>query len=229
MKIGIIVAMGKELYLLLHLIDDKKAINVNGYTIYSGRIGTHDVFAMQCGIGKVNAAIGTMTIIENNAPELIINTGVAGGANLSVRQLDVVVGCDIAYHDVWCGPGTNYGEAAGFPLFFHSDNDIVELIKSIDNNGRTKYGLICSGDKFIASATEVSEISSHFPEVLAVDMESAAIAHVCKLKNVPVLVARVISDTPGTETDNTSQYEDFWESAPKHTFRILSEIINNLN
>ena len=61
------------------------------------------------------------------------------------------------------------------------------------------------------------------------DMESAAIAHVCKLKNVPVLVARVISDTPGTETDNTSQYEDFWESAPKHTFRILSEIINNLN
>ena len=117
--------MGKELRLLLNLIENKKEEENNGYKIYSGKIGTHDIFAMQCGIGKVNAAIGTLTLINEYAPELVINTGVAGGADLSVGQMDIVVGKNIAHHDVWCGPGTEYGEASGFPLYFNSDEKIT--------------------------------------------------------------------------------------------------------
>lgn len=218
--------MGKELELLLHLIDNRKETVANGYTIYSGNIGTNDVFAMQCGIGKVNAAVGTMTLIERFSPELIINTGVAGGANPSVKQLDIVVGKEIAYHDVWCLE--EYGQVSGFPLYFRSDEKIVELIKSNISGEEIKYGLICSGDKFIASEKEVNEIRSHFPDVLAVEMESGAIAQVCYIMKVPVLVIRIISDTPGEVKDNTAQYENFWDSAPKHTFQILSETINNL-
>ena len=64
MKIGIIVAMGKELRLLLNLIENQKEVTENGYKIYSGNIGQHEVYAMQCGIGKVNAAIGTLSLID---------------------------------------------------------------------------------------------------------------------------------------------------------------------
>ncbi len=227
MRIGIIVAMGKELDLLLPLIKNKKERTTNNYTIHTGEIGAHQVFAMQCGIGKVNAAIGTITIIENFNPELIINTGVAGGAGLSVRQSDIVVGSDIAYHDVWCLE--EYGQVSGFPLYFHSEEKTVNLLKSIENKGQIKYGLICSGDKFISSEDEINAIRSHFPDVLAVDMESGAIAQVCYMRNVPLLAARVISDTPGAEKDNTTQYENFWETAPLHTFKILSDILENLN
>lgn len=228
MKIGIIVAMGKELRLLLNLIENKKEEENNGYKIYSGKIGTHDIFAMQCGIGKVNAAIGTLTLINEYAPELVINTGVAGGADLSVGQMDIVVGKNIAHHDVWCGPGTEYGEASGFPLYFNSDEKITEILKSLSTEDNVRYGLICSGDKFIATEEEVKEIKSHFREALAVDMESASIAQVCHLKNVPVFVMRVISDTPGAEKDNVKQYENFWESAPEHTFQMLSNILSNI-
>lgn len=226
MRIGIIVAMEKEANLLLHLIENKKETGINGYTIHSGDLGNHKVFAMQCGIGKVNAAIGTMTLIEHFSPELIINTGVAGGASTTVKQMTMVIGTKIAYHDVWCLE--EYGKVSGFPLYFHSEEKTVDIIKSIENGKDIKYGLICSGDKFISKEAEVDEIRSHFPDVLAVDMESGAIAQVCYMKKTPLLVARIISDTPGAEKDNTNQYEDFWESAPKHTFQLLSEIIKNL-
>ena len=91
-----------------------------------------------------------------------------------------------------------------------------------------KYGLICSGDKFISKAEEISEIKSHFPDTIAVDMESASIAQVCYMKNVPVLVVRVISDTPGCDNDNAKQYDNFWETAPEHTFKVLTEVLNTI-
>ena len=166
-------------------------------------------------------------MIGNYSPELIINTGVAGGADKSVAQMDIVVCEKIAHHDIWCGPGTQYGEAAGCPLFFHSDDAIIKHLHTSAKSA-LKYGLICSGDKFISKAEEISEIKSHFPDAIAVDMESASIAQVCYMKNVPVLVVRVISDTPGCDNDNAKQYDNFWETAPEHTFKVLTEVLNTI-
>lgn len=225
MKIGIIVAMRKELNLLLHLIENRKTTNIDGYEIHSGKIGVHDVYAMQCGIGKVNAAVGTHILICNSNPDLIINTGVAGGADKSIKQMDIVVCERIAHHDIWCGPGTEYGEAAGCPLYFNSSLPIIDTIKSSINDNGIRFGLICSGDKFISKKEEIDDIKNHYPDAIAVDMESASIAQVCHMKKVPVLVFRVISDTPGMDDNNAKQYDNFWETAPEHTFKILTEIL----
>ena len=225
MNIGIIVAMGKELNLLLHLIENREEKTIDGYTIHHGTIGKHNIFAMQCGIGKVNAAIGTYTLINAYSPELIINTGVAGGSDLSVKQGDIVICENIAYHDVWCGPGTEYGEAAGCPLKFQSKPELVDAIRKSELNSMVKFGLICSGDKFISEVKEILDIKAHFPDAIAVDMESASISQVCYKKNVPVLVFRIISDTPGAEKDNVAQYENFWDVAPEHTFNVLTQIL----
>ena len=159
-------------------------------------------------------------------PDLLINTGVAGGAGSAAGILDLVVADSIAYHDVWCGPGTEWGDAAGCPRYFHSVPEISAL-PCLNNNDKIKHGLICSGDIFISKAEEVARIKSLFPEVLAVDMESASIAQVCYLKNVPFFCARVISDTPGGD-DNIAQYENFWDDAPRHTFEALSNILSNI-
>ncbi len=226
MKIGIIVAMGKELNLLLHLIENKSEKTIDNYTIYSGNIGKHEVFAMQCGIGKVNAAVGTYALINSFSPDLVINTGVAGGADKSVSQMDIVVCECIAHHDIWCGPGTVYGEAAGCPLYFQSEASIIEQVRQSKIGENLRYGLICSGDKFISKVEEIETIKSNFPEAIAVDMESASIAQVCHLKNVPVFVLRVISDTPGQDSNNAKQYDNFWETAPEHTFKVLSDILD---
>ena len=225
MRIAILVAMRKELNLLLPLLNDIKSETIDGFTFHSGKIGNNEVVAMQCGIGKVNAAIGTLTLLNHYSPELVINSGVAGGASQDAHVMDVIVGSTIAYHDVWCGPGTQYGEASGYPLYFESDNKFVDLIP---NRPDVKRGLICSGDKFIASLEEVQTIQKAFPQVLAVDMESATIAQVCYLRKVPVLVMRVISDSPGASKDNTSQYNDFWQDAPAHTFNLVQELLQKI-
>lgn len=225
MTIAILVAMGKELNLLLPLLDNTKSETIDGFTFHSGKIGNIDIVAMQCGIGKVNAAIGTLTLLNNFKPELVINTGVAGGASQDAHVMDVIVGSSIAYHDVWCGPGTIYGEASGYPLYFESDKRFSSLIPE---RADIKRGLICSGDKFIASLEEVQTIQKAFPQVLAVDMESATIAQVCYLRKIPVLVMRVISDSPGASKDNTAQYNDFWQDAPAHTFNLVQELLKQI-
>lgn len=224
-SIGIIVAMGKELKLLLPLIEGIKSIEKDGFTIYSGIIGNHDIIAMQCGIGKVNAAVGTLTLLNNYHVDLIINTGVAGGADNSINVMDVIFGKNIAYHDVWCGPGTEYGVASGYPKYFESAADILSLVTFDDT---VKQGLICSGDKFISHIDEVNEIKSHYPKALAVDMESATIAQICFLRKVPFLCVRVISDSPGVNHNNSKQYDNFWEDAPKHIFEIVKDILKKI-
>lgn len=223
MKTGIIVAMDKEMALLLPLLDDHAQVTINDYTFHTGRLGKHEVVAVKCGIGKVNAAIATLTLIENFHPNLVINTGVAGGTGGSAGILDVVVADRVAYHDVWCGPGTVEGQAAECPAFFEpalSAESILAL-------GGVKTGLIASGDIFVSRPEDVKRILTLYPDAVAVDMESAAIAHVCTLKNVPFLVVRVISDTPGA-ADNISQYENFWTDAPQSTFATLQRILDVL-
>lgn len=227
MKIGIIVAMEKELKLLLPLLENKVIETSHRTEFVTGELAGHDVVVCQCGIGKVNSALRAQTLIEEFSPELVINTGVAGGADRSMRVLDLLIADAVAYHDVWCGPGTEYGAAAGLDVYMKPDIRVPVLCKEHIDNPKLKYGLICSGDKFISQSSEVEEIKSHFPEALAVDMESASIAQVCVMNGVPFNILRVISDTPGAE-ENISQYENFWVDAPAETFEALKEILQLL-
>ncbi len=225
MKICVIVSMEKEMNILLHLIANPTTITLNDFNFHRGIIGGHDIIAMKCGIGKVNAAIGTLTMIDNFHPALIINTGVAGGAGGGAGILDVVIGEKVAYHDTYCGPGTEWGEAAGCPRYFCPPQALLDM--ELINEIGAKKGLICSGDIFVSRPEELARIKEIHPEVMAVDMESAAIAQVCHVKGVPFISIRVISDTPG-EVDNISQYESFWEDAPHHTFELLSSMLKAL-
>ena len=205
MRIGIIVAMRKELDLLLPLLQDSENSRMSGFEFYRGKIGKHDVMVMQCGIGKVNAAMG--------------------GADLSVSVMDVVAGARVAYHDVWCGPESELGRVQGLPLYFEGASKLLDLLPETKEIHK---GLICSGDQFIDKMEDVDRIKGNFPDVLAVDMESGAIAQVCYLSNVPFLALRVISDSPGANHDNTQQYLDFWTDAPQESFALLKDMINRL-
>ena len=225
MKIGIIVAMHKELELLLPLLQNSEESRMGGCEFYRGKVGRHDVIAMQCGIGKVNAAIGTLTLVNSFLPDFVINSGVAGGADQSISVMDVVAGARVAYHDVWCGPESELGQVQGLPLYFEGAQRLLDLVP---NREGIHKGLICSGDQFIDTLDAVSRIKGNFPEALAVDMESGAIAQVCHLNKVPFLALRVISDSPGASHDNTRQYLDFWTDAPQETFNLVKDIITRL-
>lgn len=214
--------MSKELALLLHNIEDESRVTVNNRNFYIGRIGRHEVVLAQCGIGKVNAAVGTLTLIENFHPSLIINTGVAGGTGAGARVMDVVAATAVGYHDVWCGPDTEWGQAADCPRLFE-----CPLPDDAFHGLALKRGLIASGDIFVSDAATVERILKVYPEAVAVDMESAAVAQVCYLKDVPCVVLRVISDTPGA-ADNVAQYANFWDTAPTCTFEAVGALLGKL-
>ncbi len=225
MKIGIIVAMDKELRLLEPLLENMMNVMVDDYRFTCGRLSGHDIIALKTGIGKVNAAVGVLTLINNFDVDMIINTGVAGGASKQVNVMDIVVAERVAYHDVWCGPETTPGAVQGLPLYYEAPTD---MLKKIPSRHDIKVGLICSGDQFVDSIAQVEAIQKKFPEVLAVDMESGAIAQVCYLREIPFFSMRVISDSPGGGHDNAAEYNDFWTEAPQHTFDVLKHILKSL-
>ena len=221
MKILVLAAMDKETDLLIDILEQPEMRIIAGCKTWSGDIGPHKIYVSKCGIGKVNSAINTLRFIQIIQPDFVLNSGVAGGAGIPIGT--ILVADKVAYHDTWCGPGTTYGQADGMPLYMIPYEKILE----ITSREGFEQGLICSGDKFISSLEEIKFIKSKFPEVKAVDMESASIAQTCIICGIPFAIIRVVSDTPG-DGENINQYKDFWETAPKKTFDTLSTILKDL-
>ena len=226
MTIGILTAMQSEHDLLASLLDNKHTRQINNFSYLHGKKGDHEIILLQCGIGKVNATIGTVELIKNYAPSYIISTGVAGGIDACLSVMDVVVSEQTVYHDVWCGMGCEHGQIQGLPTFFYAAPKLVEAALSLNDTQHTKIhsGLICTGDQFITSRTELETIKTNFPLGLAVDMESCAIAHTCHIYGVPFVSFRIISDTPGVDK-HIQQYEDFWGEMATRSFQVTKHFL----
>jgi len=227
MKIGIITAMSSEQKQLASQLENRTERTEGPFTYIEGTIRKNTVILMQCGIGKVNATAGSVELIRNFQPDCIISTGVAGGIDTCLKVMDVVVSRQIVYHDVWCGEGNAYGQIQGLPTYFNGNDTLYQCALSLDTETAIHGGLICSGDKFITERKELESIKGNFPDGLAVDMESAAIAQVCYLYNVPFISFRIISDTPGAEK-HLEQYQNFWGEMADRSFRITETFLKAL-
>ena len=227
MKIGIITAMSSEQKQLASQLENKTERKEGPFTYVEGNIRSNTVVLMQCGIGKVNAAAGAVEMIRNFHPDCIISTGVAGGIDTCLKVMDVVVSQQIVYHDVWCGEGNAYGQIQGLPLYFTGNETLYQCAISLDTETAIHGGLICSGDKFITDRQELETIKANFPEGLAVDMESASIAQVCHLYEVPFISFRIISDTPGAEK-HLEQYKNFWGEMADRSFHVTEAFLKAL-
>lgn len=222
MRIGIIIAMDKEFRQITTLLDNKKELHSELFQYVSGRIGDNDIILQRCGIGKVNAAVGTTDMILNYHPQLIISTGCAGGSSVDVDVRDVVVGSHVVFHDVYCGPNNAYGQMQDQPTHYAAPRELVE--KALRISPRVKEGMIASGDWFVDAVDKTKEILSHFPDAIAVDMESGSIAQTCHLFGVPFISFRVISDNTLKE-NNIDDYQKFWSELADESFDILKAFI----
>ena len=222
MKIGIIVAMDKELRQLQQ--------------VFAGS----DVMVQKCGIGKVNAALGAQRMINDFHPDCIISSGCAGGNGDDINIQDIIVSSELCYHDVYCGRAiddtTVYGQVQGLPARYKADayllNKAVEALphplSHKEGLGESLHaGLIVTGDWFVDSKEKMREIISHFPEAKAVDMESCAIAQTCYINKVPFISFRVISDIPLRDTD-ASQYHNFWDTVAERSFLTTRTFVESL-
>ena len=214
MKIGIIVAMDKELQQLQQVFKNS------------------DILVEKCGIGKVNAALGAQRMINEFHPDCIISSGCAGGNGDDINVQDVVVSKELCYHDVYCGKAiddtTIYGQVQGLPARYQADPYLLSKAISLQPTDIALHpGLIVTGDWFVDSKEKMREIVGHFPEAKAIDMESCAIAQTCYINKVPFISFRVISDVPLRDT-NASQYHNFWDTIAEHSFQITKTFVESL-
>lgn len=231
MKIGVIVAMDKEFAQLRQLLDDVREVEGDAQEMIKGRMENHEVILMRCGIGKVNSAIGAVEMIRACEPDLLVSTGVAGGADVSLQVGDVVVSTECAYHDVYCGSECSLGQVPGLPVTFISPEDLVS--KALSLNGlseeetHVRAGQIVTGDWFVDSREKMRSILTCFPKAMAVDMESCSIAQACYLRHVPFVSFRIISDIP-LKDEKAAQYFDFWDRLANGSFTVTRKFLQTL-
>lgn len=214
MRLSLIVAMESERQAVMRLLGGAP----------QGRVGRCEVSLHQSGIGKVNAALATWQIIQLEHPDYVVSTGVAGGIDAALQVMDVVAGSETCYHDVWCGAGNEKGQVQGLPARFPADAALLHIAGEM----KLRRGLICTGDQFITDHAALQDIKAAFPESLAVDMESAAIAQTCYLSHVPFMSLRVVSDTPGNTPDHAAQYKDFWATLSDTSFLALKNFLSRV-
>lgn len=223
--IGIIGAMTIEVELLKNNIEISNEEIIAGFSVYSGRIGDKYIVLSCCGEGKVNAAACTQMMIDRFNVDCIINAGVAGGLYSGINTCDVVIGTNVAHHDVTMKQKQNF-----FPYkeYFECDEKLIEIAeKACEKNkfeGWKYYkGRIVSGEKFIDDKLVrekiIEEYSPH-----CVEMEGSAIGHVAYINNVPFIVIRSISDK--ADEVATLSYEAFEEKAAVQSGKIVLSMIN---
>ena len=229
MKIGIIAAMPEELVYLIQHLDDASEEKVLGNSYHTGKIGSVELVLVESGIGKVMSAMSVAILADHFQVDAVINTGSAGAVANGIAVGDVVIADKLAYHDVDVTAfGYDYGQMAQQPLYFESDKKFINLIQeSLSKLDQTWHlGLIATGDSFVAGEDKIKAIKEHFPQVLAVEMEGAAIAQATHSIGLPFMVIRAMSDTASHDANVT--FDEFILEAGKRSAETLIQFLKEL-
>lgn len=230
MKIAVIGAMEQEVEALRHALENTETVVIANSEYTTGTYAGKEVVLLKSGIGKVNAAMSTTILLHTFKPDVVINTGSAGGFDETLEVGAVVVSDEVRHHDVDVTV-FNYemGQVPQMPPAFKSDEKLMLLAEdAITEIGEHQFavGLICSGDSFMSDPVRVENVRQHFPQMKAVEMEAAAVAQVCYQFGTPFVVIRALSDIAGKES-NVS-FEEFLPLAAKHSTEIVLKVISKL-
>ena len=164
----------------------KRKNNVLSFTIDAEM----KIVCVECGIGKVNAAIATSYLISEEKADTIINIGLSGAVD-GVHRNDIVVGtqyqeCDFDLTAI----GVEAGVKPDQEYIYSADKKLLELAKECETD---YFGKLGTGDMFLAD----SKLKKKFLELFSIcsfDMETGAIAAVCHKYDTPFVCIRKISD-----------------------------------
>ncbi|ERJ13722.1 5'-methylthioadenosine/S-adenosylhomocysteine nucleosidase [Haloplasma contractile] len=227
--IGIIGAMDQEVSVLRDKMENMTKKVIKAIEFYSGAINGKSVVLLKSGIGKVNASVATTILFEHYDIDLVINIGSAGGLKSEAMIGDIVISTEVAHHDVDVTVfNYEYGQVPHMPLFYKSEERLVELMEDIlDGEGFNYHkGLIVSGDSFMNTERQLVNIRTHFRNVVAVEMEASAIAQVCHIYDQPFIILRSLSDIAGQESNIS--FEKYIMKAAENSSIYLEKLLDRL-
>lgn len=226
MIIGIIAAMEPEIKHTISALENKKEHLISNVIFYEGFINNHKVIVSQSGIGKVNSAINTTLLINNFNPDVIINSGIAGGSK-ELATFDFVIADKLTYSDFDCQIfNYEFGQVPQMPQYFYSDEKLKTALETFLANKNISYKntTVLTADSFRLSASEIkNNINSSF----ATEMEGTSIAQTCYKLNTPFLSFRIISDI--LDSDNhIEEYNAFEEKCAQLSSEVIVNFIKTI-
>ena len=196
-KLGIIGAMDIEVAALKENLSGMTEHTHAVGTFYEGKLEGLDVVVVQCGIGKVNAALCVQILCDCYGVTHLVNTGIAGSLCAELDIGDLVVSRDAMYHDFDCHAfGYPIGKVPGLPVTFDADQKMVEYAFAAAeevNPGHNRIGRVASGDQFICDKSQKDHIIA-VTEAQCTEMEGAGIAQTAFRNQTPFVILRAISD-----------------------------------
>ena len=207
MKLGIIGAMDVEVAALKEKMENPVTSIHADSAYYEGILAGCPAVVVQCGVGKVNAALCAQILISVYGVTHIVNTGIAGSLCADLDIGDLVVSRDAIHHDFdlrfWDRP---IGQVPGMDVIaFPADRGLIDgafAAAEAENPGHNRIGRVASGDQFICSAEQKQNIIANTQGICA-EMEGAAIAHTAYRNGVPFVIIRAISD----KADDSAQMD----------------------
>lgn len=197
-KLGIIGAMQLEVETLLGVMENKTARERAGSVFYEGELEGLPVVIVQCGVGKVNAALCAQILCDCFDVTHLVNTGIAGSLCADLDIGDLVVSRDAMYHDFDCVHfGYEYGKVPGMDtVAFPADEGLMKLAYAAAeavHPGHVRIGRVASGDQFVAEK-QLKEKIIAVTSGLCTEMEGTAIAQTACRNKLPFVILRAISD-----------------------------------
>jgi adenosylhomocysteine nucleosidase len=218
---------------------------VQGAPFSVGVIGSTRVVLGKTNAGKVNAAMMATLAINHYMPSAVYFSGTAGAIDLELRPGDVVIGATVGYHDFGMStarefirrPPVNPVSGGANPAVFTPDTRLLAAARRLAPRLRfttapgaahapvVREGLIVTGDAFVANPAQRDELRQAL-KAAAVEMEGAAVAHVCWQLGVPFLVIRSITDTADAGTPDA--YRTNLEAASRNAATLTLAVIADL-
>jgi adenosylhomocysteine nucleosidase len=151
-------------------VRDHIDLTVDG-EFHRGRLGDVEVFALLTTMGMAAGAAAAELAIEAGADHVIM-VGVAGGIDPAIVEIGQLITPEVVI-----------------------DRVTGESYRPSPTPGVTPHGKIECGDELVTEATRLATLTA--AGVIALDMETAAVARVCEAAGVPWSVFRGISDFAG--------------------------------
>lgn len=218
--IGIIGAMPSELADIRKHFGDSEIKHISGFDFYINEVSGKKILNVCCGIAKVNAAVCTQVLIDNFKVDAIINAGIAGGMDNSVKVCDMVISNEVLPHDLDLHFLKDYPP---YCAVFKADKYLIDTaVKICEKQGIKSFvGRIVSGEAFISDSNIKNGIKERF-DPYAVDMESTAVGHCAFLNGVPFVSVRCISDN--ADDEGAMSFDEFEKIAAKIVADVVLEM-----
>ena len=225
MKIGLLIAIKRELAAFLQSGEEISEETVAGKTVYRTRMEGHEIYAVQSGCGEIDAAAATMLLIVRYGCGLVLNFGVSGALEEDLKVEDLFAVEKVWHYDFDVTPFADFvkiGQYEEYPdEFIPLDAELVKLLT--ERIPGVRKITAASGDRFVEDRAEKLRLRAKGCGIC--EMEAAAIARTCERNGARCLSIKCISDT---FDGNGEDFERNVKRSADKAFGVIREVLKAL-